>query len=252
MDATAIIEDWIGSSTPVTLCPAALRLAQRVPLAQSHLDGHLTDPLDRALAGLGDPPDSGGSLRADVLSAQVRTDRGALLDPAEAALLEQRAHGDPEWWIPAARIHAMASTDRQQIARRALARQNLPYVFPGEVHPMMVHVLAAGDRVLSALHVDWTRKLTQWMTPFLLTDFEKRGLWFWPVLESLDVGRLSRPLPRLAQGTPLGPGGLGMAVAYCHRIGTPGELLMDKCGPLDRLIAALAWASTAESSTQMR
>ena len=42
----------------------------------------------------------------------------------------------------------------------ALSDQNLPYVFPGELHPLQIDIFAVGDKVLPALHVDWVRKLT--------------------------------------------------------------------------------------------
>jgi hypothetical protein len=252
VNANPIIAAWIARDAPIQLRPAALRLARRVPAIRDHLSAHLDDPLDRALAGLGDPPDDDSTLRSAVLSAQARTDGGAVLDPTMAAELEKRAEGDPEWWIPAARIHGCCSIDRQRQARSILARQILPYVFPGEIHPMMVDVIAAGDRVLPALHVDWVRKVTVWVSPLLVNDLRHCGLWFWPILGSLAPERLARPLPRLIETTKLPPGGLGMAVAYCHSIGTPGALFLDRCSPQDQLMAALAWASTGGSMAAMR
>jgi hypothetical protein len=38
---------------------------------------------------------------------------------------------------------------------------------------------------------------------------------------------------------------MGLAVAYCHNIGIPGDLLLEQCGPEDRLLSALAWESTS-------
>ncbi len=199
--------------------------------------------------GLEDPPPSDGSLGMDILIAQARTDGGDLLPADQSADLEKRAEGDARWWIPAARIHAICSLERQRRARSALANQHLPYVFPGEIHPLMVDLLAAGDRILPAMHVDWVRKITQWTSQLLITDLVQLGLWFWPILDSLDPERLARPLPRLLKRRKWPPGGLGMAVAYCHSIGTPGALILDQCGPADRLIAALAWASTSGRTT---
>lgn len=248
MNADAILHAWTQSDEDLASSPAALRLARRVPAAQEHLREILNDPLKRALAGIGEPPASDGSLAMDILIAQARIDGGEHLSEDQAAELEARAEGDIQWWIPAARIHAICSQDRQRRSRSALANQQLPYVFPGEIHPLMVDLLAAGDRVLPALHVDWVRKLTKWVSQLLVTDLEHLGLWFWPILDSLDQGRLARPLPRLISRRNWPPGGLGLAVAYCHSIGTPGALLLDQCGPTDRLIAALAWASTSGST----
>lgn len=210
-----------------------------------HLDQHLQDPLDRALAGLGAPPPDDGCLRTAVLAAQARTDGGLLLTAAEAEALEARATEDPQWWVPAARLHATASPERRRQARSALARQALPYVYPGEIHPLMVHLLAAGDRVLPALHIDWTRKLTKWVSALIAMDLAHLGLWFWPILDSMASDSMARPMTRLAKRGRGPAGAMGLAVAYCHNIGIPGDLLLEQCGPEDRLLSALAWESTS-------
>jgi hypothetical protein len=111
----------------------------------------------------------------------------------------------------------------------------------------MVHLLAAGDRVLPALHIDWTRKLTKWVSDLIALDLTHLGLWFWPILDSMDPDRLARPMPRLAKRNRGPAGAIGLAVAYCHNIGIPGDLLLERCGPDDRLLAALAWESTTRT-----
>ena len=121
----------------------------------------------------------------------------------------------------------------------ALSDQVLPYVFPGEIDELMVHVLGAGDRVLPALHVDWVRKLTTWLTPALQLDCKHTGMWFWPILRCLDVGKLSRPLQQLASSR-LPPGGYGLAAAYCRRLGLDDASLLQAGGESDIRVAALA------------
>jgi len=243
VDSDAIIRTWTASGKPGPLFPGMLRLARQVPEARRYLDQVLEDPMDRALAGVGPPPDDQTTLEGRVLSALAAADGGTLPPAATAAALERDAEGDALWWVHAARIHVLADVTRERAARGRLADQSLPYVFPGEIHPLMVDLLAAADRVLPALHVDWVRKLTKWMSDDLIReDCVRLALWFWPVLGSLDPGRLVRPLARLSDMHSLPPGALGMAAAYCHRVGTPGDLMLAKSGPVDRLVMALALA----------
>jgi len=122
----------------------------------------------------------------------------------------------------------------------SLSDQSLPYVFPGDVHPMMVDVLACGERVLPALHVDWVRKLTTWMAPLLVVDCSELGMWFWPVLSVLDANKLRRPLAGLA-GQRLPSGGRGLAAAYAARLGEDGAALMVGATELDQRIVDLVF-----------
>ena len=182
-------------------------------------------------------PPATGTLSDRVRAAQA----GAELSTQQLAELETEAEAadEPHLWISAARLHALASPVREAAARRALSAQALPYVFPGELDTLMVDVLAAGEKVLPALHVDWIRKLTDWIAPALAQDCNHLGLWFWPVLRSLDPGRLGRPLDRLASAN-LGPGGKGMVVMYAERLGVNLPSLEASMGPLDERIASLA------------
>lgn len=246
-----VIAAWISAGDPGVLGHAILRLSRHVPEAQKFLDGHLSDPLDRALAGLSKAPQEESSLKRRVLSGLAACDAGQAPRAEEAAALEKEALGDPDWWIHAARIHVIADIARERTARSRLADQNLPYVFPGELHPLMVDLLAAGDRVLPALHVDWTRKLSKWIAEDLIrVDCQRQAMWFWPVIGSMDPGRLVRPLARLAEGPKMPPGGMGLAAAYCHRSGAPGNLLLARCDAEDRLVLALARAGAERRDAQ--
>ena len=133
--------------------------------------------------------------------------------------LERRAEGDARWWVPAARLHMLASPDRERAARVALSGQDLPYVFPGELNPLQVEVLAAADRVLPALHVDWARRLAAFAAEALPQDIACVGLWFWPHLRVLDERHLVRALARLRLPRGAAPGAAGLAAAYRHRLG---------------------------------
>ena len=108
----------------------------------------------------------------------------------------------------------------------------------------MVDVLAAGDRVLQSLHIDWTRKLSKWVAEDLLrVDCQRGAMWFWPILGAMDPGRVVRPLARIVEGASLPPGSAGLAAAYCLRIGSPAELMNTQKHSLDSLILALARSS---------
>jgi hypothetical protein len=243
----AVVAAWLADPDPAVLSPAVLRLSRRVASLRPSLDALLQDPLERALAGLEPPPTEGETLGARVLAMLALVDGGALPTPAEAEALEAEAQGDPEWWVPAARIHVLTSEPRERAARMALSDQDLPYVFPGELHPLMVETLAVGDRALTALHVDWMRKLSGWVVDALVLDLRCSGLWFWPHLRFLSEKRLAltlRKLVRLRRGR---PGSRGLVVAYHHKVGAPWEHLVAGLEPVDAFHAAVAMASDRPS-----
>lgn len=244
MQPDAVLDAWIADPDPTLLSPAALRLARRVPTMAAALDGVLVDPLERALAGLGPVPDvDGGDLREAVLAGQARADGGERLDPLVMAALEEAARGDATWWVPAARLHVLSSEARERQARMALSEGDLPYVFPGELHPLMVDALAVGDRVLTALHVDWMRKLTGWLADALVIDLRQRGLWFWPQLRFLSERKILRPIQkqqRLRRGQ---PGSKGLATGYLYKVGGDWRKAAAALEGADALHAALAVAS---------
>ncbi len=232
----ALIDEWVGSGG----CPTTdmeLRLIARVLGLADRLDERICGPIDRALAGLEPAPKAADSL-AEKLRIAVA---GADLGVAALAELEAQAavSGDAHLWITAARLHAAVSLEREAAARRILSFQSLPYVFPGEIDPMMVDLLAVGDRVLPALHVDWVRKLSTWVAPALAADCAALGMWFWPVLSVLDAGKLSRPLAQVLAGCSVS-GGRGLAVAYGERLGIDTMVLSADCTDLDKRIIALA------------
>lgn len=227
------------------LSAAALRLARRTPELAAALGEAEASPIRRALLGLEPPPPVApdATLADRVLRAIALADGGVLPTAPEAEALEQAARDDPRWWVDAARIHVLASESRERAARMALSVQDLPYVFPGELHPMMVEVLAVGDRVLTSLHVDWMRKLTHWVTDVAVLDVRELGLWFWPQLRYLDDRKLARPLKKLVKVRRGQPGSRGLAVAYLTRIGVDVAAAFEALETADQRIAALAIAS---------
>lgn len=223
--------------------PGVLRIARRLPVLRAGLDTVLTDPLQRAEAGLGplpSPTDLAGQVRMGLLRVDLDDAPPA---PAVATRLEADAIGDETWWVPAARLHVLVSIDRERRARASLSESELPYVFPGELHARSVDVLAGGDRVLTALHVDWLRKVTRWVGDAAVTDARALGFWFWPHLRYLAGGQLKKPFKRLLRTRRLPPGAYGMAVAYQHRIGQPVADVLPTLSSEDRFVAAMAIAS---------
>ena len=233
----SIEEGWIPEND------AERRLARRVPWVVDALEDRVIDPIDRALVGLGLPKPAERSVTDRVRIAVAEADGGAVGSAAALAALEDAAAAtnQPEWMIPAARLHARVSTEREARARMALSDQSLPYVFPGDVHPLMVDVLACGERILPALHVDWLRKLTTWLAPSLAADCAAMGLWFWPVLDVLDSKKIARELTKRLTGS-VRPGSRGLVAAYGTRLALdldPGP------HPGDRRIHALALLGNA-------
>ena len=251
MDAETILAAWVQQA-PTQWTDLELRLMRRVPVWAEKMATGVTDPIDRALAGLASPPEIHGSLRDQVRISLARMDQGIGNDASRMEELESQAaaSGDAHLWLTAARLHVLASPEREATARMALSDQTLPYVFPGEIDERMVHVLSAGERVLPALHVDWIRKVTTWLAPVLHLDCKHGGLWFWPVLRSLDEGKLLRPLQKLAHAR-LPPAGLGLAAAYCRRLGADDSALLEAGGEPAKRVAALATAGDASKRSQM-
>lgn len=225
-------QGWIPSND------AELRLARRVAWVVDAVESRVSDDIDRALLGVGTADPEGRSLDDRVRIATAEFDGGVRGHADALAALESEAMATerPELFIPAARAYAQVSTERETSARIALSEQSLPYVFPGDVHPLMMDVLACGERILPALHVDWLRKLTAWLSPAVAVDSAAMGLWFWPVLDVLDIKKMSRELSKRIK-RPAQRGARGVMAAY----GTRLALTLDP-GPHieDRRVHALA------------
>ncbi|MCB9780491.1 MAG: hypothetical protein H6742_18135 [Alphaproteobacteria bacterium] len=239
-DLDAVLAAFLAQDRPDPLPPAGLRLARALPAVVAHLDPREDDPVRRALLGLDAPPDPADldDLGRAVLSGVAAMDGGQAV--AGADQLEARAEGDPTWWALAAQVAVASDVEREQAARMRLSVQDLPYVFPGDLHAVQIEVLAVGPRVMPALHVDWARKLSGLAADALVLDLRALGLWFWPVLRSLATDRLTRPVAKLPTARRLPSGALGIAAAYAFRVGVPWAPALKKADDLDRLLAALA------------
>ncbi len=235
------LERWLKRPDLTLMIDPALRLARRVPAVQAVLEGLLDDPIARALAGLPGPAPVAGSLRDRVRLGIAAVDGGSgIPDPGA---LEEAARHDPAWWVPAARIHALTVPERERAGRMALSEQSIPYVFPGDLHPMQVEIFAVGDRVLPALHVDWVRKLSGLAVEAVRLDCASLGMWTLPLLDVLDSAMLIRTLTSMRRLRRLPPGGVGLAAIYLERLGRPAASLLAAAGPTDRLLLDLARAA---------
>jgi hypothetical protein len=245
MEIDATLETWLADPDREGLSTAALRLARKVPRVQLRLEGLLDDGLARALAGLEDAPDP--TVETDlgrcIWASQACADAGKAVPIDFLADLEERATRDLQWWVPAARLHAMASPERERAAMMALSVQVVPYVFPGDLHPLQVDALAVADRVFTALHIDWLRKLTTFLGDVLVLDARCMGFWFWPHIDVLDPKKLQRPLGKVVEARKIAPGGRGMVAAYLARMGVDPEAVLAGGTRNDRWMAALAIAS---------
>ena len=221
-----------------TLSDAALRLARQVPSLASSLSGLPLDPIQRALAGVAPAELSPQSPLADRVRLGIAL--GSELDPRTAAALESEALGDDVWWVPAARLHAQVSLDRERSGRMALSDQNLPYVFPGELHPLQIDIFAVGEKVLPALHVDWVRKLTSLAAQAIDQDCQVLGLWGQPLLGILEERVLVRAIQRIRRSRRMPPGARGLAAMYLEALGHDSSRMLQDPAPADTLIVELA------------
>ncbi len=241
-----LLARWVASPTAAWLSPGILRRARKVAVLRPGLDAVLTAPAARALAGLAPaaPPDAGADLDENSLwQAIAAVDSGTVLAPALGAALAARFADDPALAVPALRLWVRTDEARERSARAALSEQELPYVFPGELHPLSIELLASADRVMTALHVDWMRKLTSWAADALTADARARGFWFWPHLPFLDERKLAPGLRKMAKVRRAPPGARGIALAYQHRVGGRIDRALAAAEPADAFVAAVAIAS---------
>lgn len=240
MNEIRILQDWAERPDLSALTPATLRLARGVPAARELFLQSITSSLDRALLGVDAPPDfreEPDPGRAALL-AWCAAERGGV-ELRALADLEEALRGSPAQ-VLVAQARVQVDPAREREARRALASQELPFLMPGALHPLQVEILAVGDRVLPALHVDHVRKLTALVVEALPLDARALGLWFWPVLRALSPERLRGPLGQLHAARRLPPGGRGLAAAYRMRVGEAPDAALLEAGPADRLLAAVA------------
>lgn len=228
-----LLRAWPGLSAGLSVDAAgAWLLGRSTPQADDLLAPDLPRACRAAVAlvdgGVRDPDTGLVAVSADV----------ARLLPA----LEARALGDNRSWVPAARCHALVSAARERSARVNLSQQDLPFTVPGELDALQVDVLAAGERVMPALHVDWVRKLGGHATDALLLDLRAVGGWFLPLVRIIEADRLIRALSALDGARRMAPGSRGLRSAYLGLLGVDAPLAADS-HPVDALVCNLVLAA---------
>jgi len=251
---------WLADPDLSLLSDATLRLARHVPSVKSSLDKLLEDPVQRALCGLEDGLDAAEQVvqadfsRSDpaalarVVRASIALSENNRPNGLDMGALETVVEGDLQWWVPVARMHALQDLQRENQARMDSSIQDIPYVFPGDLHLLQVHVLAIGERVVPALHVDWVRKLTGLVASAMILDCRSLGLWFLPLLDVLDEKKLLRPIRAIERARKLSPGSLGLAALYLDRLGQANASMLRKASPADLLLLALGQAADLRRS----
>ena len=114
-----------------------------------------------------------------------------------AAQLELFFEGNIEWWIQAAKYHVSISSKREDLARIRLSQGTIPFVFPGDLLPIHVEVIAAGKGILSVLHADLNRKLSDLVLRVFPLDAKYLGVWLLPLLPVLNENVLKKHIKNL-------------------------------------------------------
>ena len=106
--------------------------------------------------------------------------------------LEAFFEGDLQWWVQAAQYHVSVSPKREDLARIRLSQGTIPFVFPGDLLPIHVEIIAAGKGILSVLHADLNRKLSDLVLRTFPLDAQYLGAWFLPLLPVLNENVLKK------------------------------------------------------------
>lgn len=205
------------------------------------MDSRCEDPVFRALSGLDVSSSETDSFGDRLWKAVAQIDRGAVVSDAEA--LETQSRGQIKYWVHAARVHVLSSSLRETQARINLSEQEISYALPGELGETQVELLAAGDRVMHVLHVEWLKKLIDEAVAVLPLDIAHCGYWVSPILEFLPDAKLKRAFRRILKRKKLVSGGLGMMAYYAHRMRLSTDQIMQSASGADRLLFELAIAA---------
>ncbi len=185
-------------------------------------------------------PSRSNDIHEELFLAWFWTHKGHDLDPFYCADLESRAKAFPSLWPLATRIHIQQSPSREVQARLTLSEQQLPFSLPNVLDEIQVEVIASGDMVLNALHVDWVRKLAKHTLDALVLDCRHLGLWFEPILDTLPEKLIRKALLRIPRARKLQDGSLGLAAYYAWRLNMPTDRYLKQAGESDHDFFALA------------
>ena len=158
-------------------------LLQKIPHIRNQIDISIFSPFQQLLLGIG-----GYQMQTEqeLLSFGRVFPNDPSITSEQASSLEEFFQHDKNWWPLAARLHAEKSEKREMMCRMELSVQQIPFVLPNSLHPMQIHAIAAGHRILHVFHVDWLRKLSSLILDVLEMDVECEGLWLYDILSCLD------------------------------------------------------------------
>jgi len=218
---------------------AAYRLLRFLPTMETYSE--LKDPILRVLLGSEDEDyvPGAGDLKLDVLYA---LSRAALNTPLPAPIvsdLESMSKESISCWPLAARAHVLSSPIRAEEARKRLSSQTMPFVLPGDLHPLQVEALAAGDQVFGALHIEWMRKLAALVLEALPLDCNHLGFWFGPLIDVLPEKAFEKALKKLLRRRRLTTGGWGLAAIYAKKINLNPDPWLCRGGEADSQLFTL-------------
>ena len=185
-------------------------------------------------------PNRGSSLREEVFLSWAWTENGGILGKEYCVSLEKRSVEHIMLWPIAARIHAAQHEDRVTHARRVLSVQQLPFSLPQELDEIQVEVLACGDKILNALHVDWVRKVARHTLDALVLDCRHIGFWFRPILDVLPEELIKRNIKKIVRAKKLQKGSLGLAGYYARRLNMNEQIFLERGTKEDKEIFSLA------------
>ena len=185
-------------------------------------------------------PTEGNNIFEEVFLAWSWNQSGRVLSREYCQQLEDKAKSHMALWPIAARIHALQHDDRVMQARIKLSHQQLPFSLFHELDEVQVEVLACGDKILNALHVDWVRKLARHTLKALPLDCQNVGFWFAPILDVLPEEDIKRSLKKLTRTRKFQVGSLGLAAFYSWRLNMDEDLFLSSAQSRDKELFSLA------------
>lgn len=229
---------WIekGQITDQMLC-----FAKKIPEIRALLMKEKLDPIQRSFLGLElIAPSITSNLEQDVRIAKSFVQNGGVLEAVFLKDLEQRAESEPVLHVDVARIHVQLFGEREEEARRFLVREELPFVFPGELTPLHIELFAVGDRALHVLHVEGLKALAQVALDALEVDIIHQKMWFYPFLEVLPEKIFIRKIRKLSRKAKYKGGGIGLLAFYALKLGMDPDAILRNGDALDKFFYDLA------------
>ena len=185
-------------------------------------------------------PKQGKDIYEEVFLAWAWNEAGESLSKDYCYDLEERVRDHMDIWPIATRIHAAQHDDRVTQSRIKLSHQQLPFSLFNALDDLQVEVLACGDKILNALHVDWVRKLARHTLKALPLDCQNVGFWFAPILDVLPEEDIKKSLKKLKHMRKIQEGSLGLAAFYAWRLNMDEHIFLSRATQRDKDLFSLA------------